>query len=134
MALTPKNAHQLAGELRALADETRLQMLELLADHPELCVCDLEHALGISQSKASRHLRYLHNARLLDDRREGVWIYYRLADDLEPPLRDILAKAREALDPEAASTLHERLEHWLAVKTCSAGGSCVPNSRSRVLS
>lgn len=96
----------------------------LLADHAELCVCDFEHALGVSQSKASRHLRYLHNAGLLDDRREGVWIFYRLADDLKPPLGDILETARNALDPEAVSALREQLQGWLEVKTCSAGVPC----------
>lgn len=126
MTQSPKDARQLAGKLKALADETRLQMVVLLAEHAELCVCDFEHALGITQSKASRHLRYLLNAQLLDDRREGLWVYYRLADDLEPPLRNILASAREALDPKAFSVLNERLHRWLEVKTCSTGVSCVP--------
>ncbi len=120
------DARQLAGKLKALSDETRIQMVVLLAEHAELCVCDFEHALDITQSKASRHLHYLLNSRLVDDRREAVWIYYRLADDLEPPLRAILASAREALDPQVLSALDERLQHWLAVKTCAAGGSCVP--------
>ncbi len=49
----------LAQVFRALADETRLEMLALVMSHGELCVCDLEQVLGISQSKSSRHLRYL---------------------------------------------------------------------------
>jgi ArsR family transcriptional regulator, arsenate/arsenite/antimonite-responsive transcriptional repressor len=45
----------------------------------ELCVCDIMGALGITQSKASRHLRYLFNAGLVTDRREGLWMYYRIS-------------------------------------------------------
>ena len=124
MAPVPKDANLLARQLKALADETRLQTVVLLADHAELCVCDFEHALGVTQSKASRHLRYLRNAQLLDDRREGLWIYYRLADDLDPMLQNILTDVREALDPEAVSALHERLQGWLKVKTCGPGVPC----------
>jgi ArsR family transcriptional regulator, arsenate/arsenite/antimonite-responsive transcriptional repressor len=119
------DARQLAGTLKAMADETRLQMLVLLAKHAELCVCDLEHTLDITQSKASRHLRYLLNARLVDDRRDGLWVYYRLADGLEPSLRDILASIHAALNPSSSSVLGERLDHWLAVKTCEPRGSRV---------
>jgi DNA-binding transcriptional ArsR family regulator len=44
----------------------------------ELCVCDIMGVLSITQSKASRHLRYLFNAGLVTDRREGLWKYYRI--------------------------------------------------------
>jgi len=64
---------------KSLADETRLKILWLLLAKEELCVCDLTAVLGITQSKASRHLRYLFNQGLVHDRREGVWMYYRLA-------------------------------------------------------
>ena len=64
---------------RALADETRLRILNLLV-RGELCVCEIEQALEIGQSKASRHLAYLRNARLVTDRREGPWMYYAVAD------------------------------------------------------
>jgi len=119
------DARQLASKLKALADETRLQMLVLVADRGELCVCDFEHTLGITQSKTSRHLRYLLHAHLLDNRRDGLWIYYRLADDLEPALRDILASVRAALDPSSSSILGEQLDHWLAMKMCEPRGSRV---------
>ena len=59
---------------KALADETRLQILWLLVGAEELCVCDIMRALGITQSKASRHLRYLFNVGLVSDRRWGQWI------------------------------------------------------------
>lgn len=70
---------QQARFFKALADETRLQILWLLMGEDELCVCDIMMVLGITQSKASRHLRYLYNLGWVTDRREGLWMYYRLA-------------------------------------------------------
>lgn len=68
----------LARLFGSLADETRLRILNLLA-RGELCVCDITAVLAIGQSKASRHLAHLRNVGLVDDRRNGVWIYYSLA-------------------------------------------------------
>jgi ArsR family transcriptional regulator len=100
----------LADIFKALADETRLEMLALLLDRPELCVCHFERALEISQSKASRHLRYLLNAGLLQDRRDGVWMYYRLADDMGPERRLILDAVGRCLDKISLAELDTRLE------------------------
>lgn len=69
---------------RTLADETRLRVLALLHGAGELCVCELTHALGLSQPKISRHLATLREAGLVSDRRQGVWVYYRLTQDLPP--------------------------------------------------
>ena len=62
---------------KALADETRLRILNLLYER-ELCVCDVMAVLDISQSKASRHLIALKRAGLANDRREAQWMYYSL--------------------------------------------------------
>ena len=64
---------------KSLADETRLKMLWLLIGREELCVCDIMGVLAITQSKASRHLRYLYHLGWVTDRREGVWMNYRLS-------------------------------------------------------
>lgn len=117
-------AAELAEKLKAVGEETRLQMLLLLAEHKELCVCDFEHTLGITQSKASRHLRHLYHAGMVEERREGVWIHYRLADGLDPRLKTIVLSAREALDAQILADLEGRLRDWLAVRTCCPGGSC----------
>lgn len=61
--------------LKALSDETRLRILNLLYSR-DLCVCDIVEALQITQTKASRHLRYLKNAGLVDDRKQAQWVYY----------------------------------------------------------
>jgi len=62
---------------KALSDETRLRILSLLTTG-ELCVCDLMEVFHLPQSTVSRHLAYLRNTGLVDDRRQGVWMYYRL--------------------------------------------------------
>jgi ArsR family transcriptional regulator len=63
---------------KSLADETRLKILWLLVGQEELCVCDFMRTLNITQSKASRHLRYLYHLGWVVDRREGLWMNYRL--------------------------------------------------------
>ena len=78
---------------KALSDETRLRIVALLA-HGELCVCHLEEALRLSQPKVSRHLGMLRAAGVVEDRRDGTWVYYRLvrqADaDCERQLRSLV--------------------------------------------
>jgi ArsR family transcriptional regulator len=63
---------------KALADATRLRVLGLLLTG-EVCVCHIHESLKISQPKASRHLAYLRKARLVDTRRDGLWVHYRMA-------------------------------------------------------
>ena len=80
----------------ALADPTRLRCLLLLTVEGELCVCELTHALGESQPKVSRHLATLRDAGIVSDRREGLWIHYRLNPDLPAWAREILNTASQA--------------------------------------
>ena len=67
---------------QALSDETRLRVIKLLEER-ELCVCELIQVLDMSQPRISRHLSVLKNAGLVDDRREGKWVYYSLCDGNE---------------------------------------------------
>src|SRR5215813_1489351 len=71
---------------KALGDETRLRIVALLS-HGELCVCHLEQALGISQPNASRHLAVLRAAAVVEHRRKGNWVYYRLAAQADAECR-----------------------------------------------
>lgn len=64
---------------KAFSDETRLRILHLLLKG-ELCICELMEVLQLPQSNVSRHMAYLKNAGLVDDRREAVWVYYSLAE------------------------------------------------------
>ena len=68
---------ELIRALKALSDETKLRMLNLLAGQ-ECCVCEVMQALDISQSRASRNLGALHNAGFLKLRKDGLWSIYSL--------------------------------------------------------
>lgn len=68
---------------RALGDDTRLRIIALLAQG-ELCVCHLQEALGLSQPNVSRHLAILRNAGIVEDRRAGNWVHYRLVAQPDP--------------------------------------------------
>ena len=81
---------------KALADSTRLRILGLLLTG-EVCVCHIHESLKVPQSKASRHLAYLRNTGLVETRREGQWVHYRLADTVNPVARAITDAVRHAL-------------------------------------
>ncbi|NLO88783.1 MAG: winged helix-turn-helix transcriptional regulator [Clostridia bacterium] len=68
---------KIVNTLKALSDETRLRIINLLYEK-ELCVCDIKETLKITQTKASRHLSYLKNAGLVEDRKQAQWVYYSL--------------------------------------------------------
>jgi len=83
---------------QALGDNTRLRLLNLMAEQ-EVCVCYFVEILGGPQPKISRHLAYLRNAGIVEARREGKWMHYRI---VMPPnigaaqvLRQTLAWLRE---------------------------------------
>ena len=76
---------------KCLADETRLNIVTLVAEHQELCVCDLTEKLQLSQPKISRHLALLRASGLLQDRRQSQWVYYSINPQLPAWCHDILA-------------------------------------------
>ena len=78
---------------RMLADSTRLRTLMLLQAHGELCVCELTHALDLSQPKISRHLAHLRESALLLAQRNGQWMYYRINPELPDWAQAILQHA-----------------------------------------
>lgn len=114
---------------KVLADEARLKMLWLLFNHRELCVCDLMEALGITQSKASRHLAALRHAGLVVDRKEAAWSYYSICPVESELERSQLEALRKNLDrhPGAARVLAD-LHAWLERKerdpACTAVRAC----------
>ncbi len=65
---------------KAMGQMTRLKIIFLLAEQ-ELCVCELEYLLGISQSAVSQHMRVLKDAELVTEERKGQWVFYRLNKD-----------------------------------------------------
>jgi ArsR family transcriptional regulator, arsenate/arsenite/antimonite-responsive transcriptional repressor len=88
---TTRSLQQTARVFQALADQTRLQIIECLRVS-EQCVCDLTEIIKAQQSRLSFHLRILKEAGLISDRREGRWIYYslnvELVEDLEETLKN----------------------------------------------
>jgi ArsR family transcriptional regulator len=70
---------ELAKVFKALSDEARLRILNLIFRTGEICVCDIESITGFTQTKTSRHLSYLRNAQLVDARQQGLWMLYSLA-------------------------------------------------------
>lgn len=72
----------IASLFQSLNDETRLRILSLLLSEGELCVCDLVAVLQLPQSTVSRQISILKSAGWLKDRRDGVWIFYSIADGL----------------------------------------------------
>jgi ArsR family transcriptional regulator len=84
-----KPTADLVRVLQALGDPTRLRLLNLLRGG-EICVCYFVEILGEPQPKVSRHLAYLRRAGLVDVRREGKWMHYRLAATPHQSVRDAI--------------------------------------------
>jgi ArsR family transcriptional regulator len=74
-----KNMRELVNVIKALADENRLRTISALQGQ-ELCVCQIVELLGLAPSTVSKHMSILKQARLVEGRKEGRWMYYRLAD------------------------------------------------------
>ncbi len=88
---------ELALVFKALSDEARLRILNLLFRTGELCVCDIESTTGFTQTKVSRHLSYLRNAGLLDARQQGLWMLYKIAAPRNEEHRQLLECLRAIL-------------------------------------
>ena len=91
-----KRLVQMETVFKALGDATRLRILGLLLTG-EVCVCDIHESLKIPQPKASRHLAYLRKCGLVDARRDGLWVHYRLARATDPVLTAMTDAVRHAL-------------------------------------
>lgn len=121
---------------KTLADEARLKILWLLFNHRELCVCDIMDALGITQSKASRHLITLRHAGLVSDRKDGLWSHYSLRpveDELVKQhlavLRATLARREDAVT--LLDSLHTRLQASCRGAECVGDSCCAPEAKKR---
>ncbi len=86
---------QLEAYFKGLGDANRLRMLHLLL-YGELCGCDIQYVLELTQSNVSRHLTYLKHAGLVTDRREGLRVFYRLVDAGASGLKPLFEFLRSA--------------------------------------
>lgn len=109
----------IAGVFKALSDETRIRIFRLLLEG-ELCICDLMEVLELPQSKVSRHMAYLKHSGLVDDRREGVWIYYSLREP-QSKLHEYLMRCIHDCfeEHEVFNRDLQRLKSFEAEKTCA---------------
>jgi ArsR family transcriptional regulator len=96
-----RKAPDMDSLFRALADRTRLRLINLMGGD-EVCVCYFVEALKTSQPKISRHLAYLRRAGVVQARREGKWIHYKVVDPDDPHQARVFKGVREwlAQDPE----------------------------------
>ena len=92
--------NELTTVFQSLEEDTRLRILALLMEAGELCVCDLIAILQLPQSTVSRHLAHLRNAGWLQDRREGVWIYYSIVRQPGPLQQSLLPTIRYFLQQQ----------------------------------
>lgn len=114
--------HIEATELyKQLGDATRLRTVLLLQSEGELCVCELIHAMGDSQPKISRHLAHLRKSGLVVDRKEGVWVHYRLNPDLPGWVNTVLA---ETLSTSAEQQPYKSDFTRLSTMPDRPGGRC----------
>ena len=88
----------LANLFKALCDESRLRILNLLVHTEELCVCDIQRILKFSQPKVSRHLTYLKNAGLVVDERKGMWVIYSLANAEDETTKRLMKELKDIFD------------------------------------
>src|SRR5690606_2419414 len=93
---------------KALADENRLRAVALLEGH-ELCLCQIVEVLGLASSTVSRHMSILHQARLVETRKQGRWAYFRLADEDAPDtVRDAIGLVLAALSQDKQGKLDRK--------------------------
>jgi ArsR family transcriptional regulator len=109
-------------KFKALADETRLRIFYLLINsNSELCVCELTDALEIPQYNISRHLKILRSAGLIEERKEGRWVYLGLTNGNDPFTEKILDSINEISETQLSKDLTE-LDKRLALRT---NGKCL---------
>lgn len=108
--------------MKALSDRTRVKIIKMLQSR-EMCVCELQATLELAQPSVSKHLRILEEAGLVESRKAGMWVNYRLADTAESiyaghmqsALRDWLNDDRE---------IQKIVQQASTVDRCEISGRC----------
>ena len=87
--------------MKALSDPNRVKMVKML-QHRVMCVCEIQAAIGLAQSTASKHLKILEEAGLISFFKEGLWVNYRLVENAENPyVASLLGNLRFWLEDDA---------------------------------
>jgi ArsR family transcriptional regulator, arsenate/arsenite/antimonite-responsive transcriptional repressor len=111
---------------KALADGNRMRVIAALLYHNELCVCQITEVLGITMATVSRHMSILHKARLVQSRKEGRWVYYRLAQSFPVQMHDWLKGAVE----DTAEIQADRLK-LAEILSCDTADFCRQQKQAR---
>lgn len=85
--------------LKSLCDENRLRLINILM-HYELCVCEIEVLLGLSQSNVSRHLGILRNQKLISGAKDGQWVHYKVDERFSEENALLIAYLRQGFEKE----------------------------------
>lgn len=117
----------IAERFKGLADPTRLRMLNLLLQG-ELCGCDIQFVLALSQSNVSRHLAYLKRVALVTDRRDGYRVFYQLADASDKRRALLLEYLRYVFDHDATCA-----NDLKKLKSAIRQGACTVSERRATL-
>ncbi|MEJ7624284.1 MAG: metalloregulator ArsR/SmtB family transcription factor [Pyrinomonadaceae bacterium] len=101
----------------ALADKTRLRLLNLMRDG-EVCVCFFAETLGTNNPKISRHLSYLKRANLVIGRRDGKWMHYRINPPADRNAREVFDSTLKMLESDKRMTAdREKLVRFVCAIT-----------------
>lgn len=122
----------LARLFKALSDESRLRILNLLFHSGELCVCDIESVMGVTQTKVSRHLAYLTRAGLVAYRKQGLWMLYSIPrPDNEDRQRVINCLGTLLRANTVAQRDAQRLESRISSGCCATFERIKPGTRRK---
>ena len=119
----------LGSLFKALSEEFRLRVLALMQTHGELCVCEVERFLDVSQSTASRHLRTLARAGWVEARREEQWVYYGIAEPHDEEHRVLLGTLRVLLEGVEVPPIGDELTAMRDARGRESTG-CAPGPRT----
>ena len=103
---------------KGLADISRLRIMNLLLTG-ELCGCDIQYVLGVTQSNVSRHLTYLKRSGLVCDRRAGYRVYYRLVEDNKREYKALVSYLKVALKDKLFLADTKKLKEAIKDGACS---------------
>lgn len=114
---------------KGLADINRLRIINLLL-RGELCGCDIQHVVGSSQSNVSRHLTYLKRSGLVEDRREGYRVYYRMVEDNRLEYKELIGYLRVALTGKLFSDDTKKLMRAIKRGACTVSEATILPTRT----
>lgn len=121
---------------KGLADINRLRIINLLLNG-ELCGCDLQYVIDASQSNISRHLTYLKRSGLVQDRREGYRVYYRLMKNSSAEFKGLVSYLEMALKGKLFLADRKKLREAIKNGVCSVSefkGAAISQNSRRTLS